>query len=531
LSASLPTWEEPPLRSQRLVVTALALIATLTLLFSHAAFATAAPEPSATIASGGTASFTIAGFSLSSSRPAPASVQVATNPAALANGSTWRNIVYYAVDWGMISSDPAQVQAALWYVSSGVWPAGDHSVAQRLVDTARSSATPASTANGYDLLFAISGGRASATASFSSGSGSVTVTNLQSMPLTVYLSYGTILVGPDNLPAYVVYAIGGNPPAQATATQSAAQATVTQVAGLPTAQPTASGGAQPSATSTRAASGQLTATVTATLMPKPTMSPDGAGLPATPTTPPSVSNPSSAASLPTATAMPAPPTGPPTATAQPTNLQPQTSLPAGQPAPLVSKPAVQSASGQPHIAPAPPTPIPTAEDAFASPIPTEDSGLPTEVPTFIYPTFTPRPSVTPGGPALTAIPSATSVFPPTATSAPSAATTTGNPTPAAPTKPPLAASTATLPTLPNEAPLNATPPPPGPSQDGSGTAGGAATSGSASGSVSNPATAPSSVAPKTGEQSPLPLYLLVGGLAALVAGVVVIQLNNRRAKK
>ncbi|PZS02414.1 MAG: hypothetical protein DLM69_04095, partial [Candidatus Chloroheliales bacterium] len=71
-------------------------------------------------------------------------------------------------------------------------------------------------------------------------------------------------------------------------------------------------------------------------------------------------------------------------------------------------------------------------------------------------------------------------------------------------------------------------PPPGPpSGDG-----GAVTSGSTTGAAPNPATAPAgSVAPKTGEQSPLPIYLLIGGLIALVAGVVVIRLSNRRVKK
>ncbi len=508
------------MRSPRLAVSAIALVVALTMLFSRAAFASAAPEPSVTIAPGATASFSIAGFSLSSSRPAPASVQVAANPTSFANGATWRNIVYYAVDWGLISSDPTQVQDALWYVSNGVWPAGDHSAAQRLVDTAHSSATPASTANGFDLLFAISGGRASATASFSSGSGSVSVANLQSTALTVYVPYGAILVGADGLPAYVVYPTGsnGNPPAQPSATPAAAQPTATKAAGLPTAQPTAEG-TQPRVTPTAANSGLPTATATitdsATVLPKPTATVNGmagaasAGNSPTPTSQASSLPPSA----PTATATAVPPT----ATFAPTNTptaSPTTALPAS-PTAAPAKAAAQSITGKPQIVLAAPTPLSTVDDSFATAIPTDGTGgIPTDIPTIVYPTFTPPAS----GLTPKPIPSATSFFPPTATAG-------LVPTLAPPgfSKPTL---TPTLPTLPTQVPTGSTVSPPGtPFGPGSTTAGvGATTTGKNGGPAPN-------VAPSTGEQSSWPLYLLIIGVVALVVGVVVIRMGNRAAKK
>ncbi len=543
------------MRNPRLVACALALVVALTLLFSPAAFASAAPEPSATTAPGMTASFTVAGFSLSSSRPAPASVQVAANPTAFANGPTWRNIVYYAADWGLISSDPASVQAALWFVSSGTWPAGDHSTAQRLVDTARSSATPASTANGYDLLLAISGGRASATASFSSSSGSVIVTNLQSTALTVYLPYGTILVGADGLPAYAIFAVGsgGNPPS---ATPPAAQPTTTRVAGLPTAQPTAPSGTQPSATPTAANSGQPTATVSvtvsATLQPKPTSTAGGGGNPVNPTDTATPSSQSTKSNLATPSTQPSTPTAtttpllPSTPTATTTPLLPSTptatttpllpSTPTLSPTLVVTtqvpaspaKPVTQSVAGKPQIAvAAAPTPISTVDDTFATAIPTDSSGgLPTELPTILFPTFTPN-SIT--GLTPKPIPSATSFFPPTATPAKGIATPvipqlpplSGTPPTSATGKPTLAAPTEAIPTLPNQAPPSTTG---GPSSGTTSITGGATGSGTASGGP-----APK-VAPSTGEQSAWPLYLLIIGLIALVVGVVVIRMSNRTLK-
>lgn len=531
------------LRYPRLLVLALALVVVLAL-SNRAALAAPAVEASSTLPPGQSASFNVSGFSLFASRPFPASVQVSANVTA-AQAQTWRNIVYYAADWGLLTSDPQQVQAALWYVSDGTWSVAAHADAQRLVDTARSGVTPATQAQGYDLTAAIMGGRASATASFSDRSGTVTVNNLQATALTVYIPYGLILSGPDGSPAYIVYAnSSGNsnpPPSQPTPAAPTQSAPASPTTALPTAQPT-SGATQPLDTATPAA--KPTATTNPPLPPaNPTAQPSSpASRPPAPAA--GANQPATQRITPPPADTPAPP---PTASPAPTNTQAATTFigqptaeptqpvptPPGPAQPAQSKANTTVADVQAAAPPLAPTPIPTDDTNIPTPM---DTGgiLPTPQQT-IYPTFTPQ--RTPNA-KETPVPSATSVFPPTATAKPANPPISPPNFPTVPPPPsvgtgtaaPPASSqpTATLPTLSNGSDGN-TPPlvdpnVPGYTPPGSGTGNGSNTSG-----VSGPATTapPTAVNPATGEQSSLPLILLIAGGIVVVAGVVFLILSNR----
>ncbi len=508
----------------RSFIGASALVCALLLVFSPAAHAAQVIEASQTVPVGGAASFSVVGFSLSSHLSPPAALHIVANNSTIANAQTFRNVIYYALSWDVMSSQPAQVQAALWYIAEGNWT-GAHDTAQRLVDAARAPTTPATNAPGYSLLFALNSGKATATASFSGSSGSIQVTNKQDTPIIVYVPYGTILAGPDNLPAYIVYSLDSSP-APATLVAS----TPTLPAGQPTGGVSPNATALPTAAPTHAGNAGLSGSGTATSTPMPatdTPLPTNTPLPPTATPIP-----------PTVTPLPPTPTAAIPASNLPaaTNTAAPTIAPTALPANPTSQPLKQAATNDSGGTKLNPAALPTAVETDVFPTP-QDTGeiLPTPGQT-VYPTNSPAvkglATLTPS-PTLFSqpgvVPTATSIFVPTATLSTSNPATpatgtgtggTGTGTQPKPTTAPAASKpTATLPSLVEQPPLEPTPQVFDPNAGG----GNVGNSGGSSGT-------PPNTAPNTGEQSNLPLYLLIGGIVAIIIGVVVMRMSNQAKK-
>jgi hypothetical protein len=217
-------------------------------LFSTSALAAplgAVPGWSVTIPAGGTGSIRVSGIALQPGASLPTGTfDVAVQSLA---PDLVRTALFYGIDWGYTDTAPDQVALAVWWMQNNTWPATDHTVAQRIADTAVTApGTPSWNPDGRNLLTVMQSGQATlapltltpSTLNPSLGSGTLLVTNTGINSVTVYLPYGTVFSNAGG--QVLVWASGtaANPTANPTSqTVATASATATIAAATDTPSP------------------------------------------------------------------------------------------------------------------------------------------------------------------------------------------------------------------------------------------------------------------------------------------------------
>jgi len=268
-------------------VSLLTLAALLFVFGLTSATAMAQPLPQATggqvltIAAGQSASVQVRGFCLDFGKPFPSQ---SSAPTGLAPDQA-RAALNYAVSKGYDTSDPAQVQEAIWFLVSGEWHRTDHAMAQEIVDAAKNGNMPA-TPSGTSLIDALQANNLTATISFTPGGGltgsdafygdgSLMIKNNGTQDVQVYLPFGSVFPPANSADQRLIgYAMAAAQPA---ATNTAGATATTEA----TVEPTSTTAATAAPTETAAATAAPTETAAPTMAAAPTMTPATPGLPTT----------------------------------------------------------------------------------------------------------------------------------------------------------------------------------------------------------------------------------------------------------
>jgi hypothetical protein len=244
------------------------------------ATAVAQPLPQATsgqpitIAAGQSATLQVRGFCLDFGKLFPSQSNA---PTGLAPDQA-RAALNYAVSKGYDTSDPRQVQEAIWFLVSGEWHRDDHALGQEIVDAAKNGNMPA-TPGGTSLIDALQANNLIATITFTPGGGltgsdafygdgTLTITNNGTQDAQVYLPFGSIFPPANSAEQRLIgYALAAAQPAATTTVE-------------------ATGTVEPSATAEATSTVAATTAPTATTMPTETAAPTQTAAPTmTPATP------------------------------------------------------------------------------------------------------------------------------------------------------------------------------------------------------------------------------------------------------
>jgi hypothetical protein len=278
-------------------VSLLTLAALLSVFSFTSATAVAQPLPQATggqvltIAAGQSASVQVRGFCLDFGKPFPSQ---SSAPTSLAPDQA-RAALNYAVSKGYDTSDPAQVQEAIWFLVSGEWHRTDHAMAQEIADAAKNGNMPA-TPSGTSLIDALQANNLTATISFTPGGGltgsdafygdgSLMIKNNGTQDVQVYLPFGSVFPPANSADQRLIgYAMAAAQPAATTpagattTAEATVEATSTTAA---TAAPTETTATTVAPTETTVPTTMPTETAAPTMAAVPTMTPATPGLPTT----------------------------------------------------------------------------------------------------------------------------------------------------------------------------------------------------------------------------------------------------------
>ena len=144
-----------------------------------------------------------------------------------------RAALNYAIQKGYVNSNPAQVEQAMWYLSDSTWHSASHVLGQEIVDNSKTGQAPGDPTGGTTLFDALAKGGLSADVTFTPktadafyGDGTMTIHNMGTSDLQVYLPLGTVFppttAGQQRLIVYALQVTQQAPTATAAPTQTAA---------------------------------------------------------------------------------------------------------------------------------------------------------------------------------------------------------------------------------------------------------------------------------------------------------------------
>ncbi|HEX6607423.1 MAG TPA: hypothetical protein VF276_10965 [Chloroflexia bacterium] len=258
--------------------------------FTSAA-AVAQPLPQATggqtitIAAGQSATLQVRGFCLDFGKLFPSQSNA---PTGLAPDQV-RAALNYAVSKGYDTSDPRQVQEAIWFLASGAWHRDDHALGQEIVDAAKNGNMPATPA-GTSLIDALQANNLTATVSITPGGGltgsdafygdgTLTIKNNGTQDAQVYLPFGSVFPPANSAEQRLIgYALAAAQPA---ATTTAGATTTVEPSATTEATSTVEATTAPTETAMPTATTMPTETAAPTMAAAPTATPAAPGLPRT----------------------------------------------------------------------------------------------------------------------------------------------------------------------------------------------------------------------------------------------------------
>ncbi len=245
---------------------------------------------SLSIPAGGTATLKVRGFCLQFGKPFP------TQPTAI-NGlanDKMRAALNYAIQKGYTEQNPEQAELAVWYLGDNTWHAGEHTIAQEVVNNATRNNAPTDSGDGIALLDAVAQNKASVKATFTPhtknnfyGDADVEIKNTSASEIKIFMRVGVIFSSPgSNFQDLVAYKLGAEKvaiqqtpvasttpaPTEQPTTQPTITAITTQLETTP-ANSTAGPNLPPIEAPTAALTAALTATSLTTSSPSPSQTP------------------------------------------------------------------------------------------------------------------------------------------------------------------------------------------------------------------------------------------------------------------